>query len=254
MPRARNIKPGFFTNDELAECSPLARLLFIGLWTLSDREGRLNNRPKRIKAEVLPFDECDVSALINELEQSGFLVQYESFGHKLIQINNFGKHQRPHHNEQKSTIPAPSTCDQGKKRLRPRRVPLALNVDTGYLNVDTSDQRVSGPDENDVGSEANDLLRLLGNPDDAKFVWQVGWLVAAGDLTKAVAVDAAAGPRAVGGVGNPVGYFRRSLENAVGDEALASLLSKVPRFDPEEAQPMPFAFELASALALTEEP
>ena len=39
MSRSRNIKPGFFKNEHLAECQPLARLLFIGLWTLADREG-----------------------------------------------------------------------------------------------------------------------------------------------------------------------------------------------------------------------
>ena len=39
--RARDIKPGFFKNDQLAECSMAARLLFPGLWMLADREGRL---------------------------------------------------------------------------------------------------------------------------------------------------------------------------------------------------------------------
>jgi hypothetical protein len=53
--RSRNIKPGFFLNDELAECEPLARILFAGLWCIADREGRLEDRPKRIKAEVLPY-------------------------------------------------------------------------------------------------------------------------------------------------------------------------------------------------------
>ena len=50
MARARNIKPGFFANENLAECDPLARLLFAGLWCLADREGRLEDRPKRIAA------------------------------------------------------------------------------------------------------------------------------------------------------------------------------------------------------------
>jgi len=48
MARSRNIKPGFFRNEMLAECSPLARLLFAGLWCLADRFGRLEDRPKRI--------------------------------------------------------------------------------------------------------------------------------------------------------------------------------------------------------------
>ena len=52
MARARNIKPGFFTNDELVELPFATRLLFIGLWTIADREGRMVDRPKKIKMEI----------------------------------------------------------------------------------------------------------------------------------------------------------------------------------------------------------
>ena len=65
--RARNIKPGFFKNEDLAECSPWARLCFAGLWTLADRDGRLEDRPKRIKAELFAFDAVDVDPLLGEL-------------------------------------------------------------------------------------------------------------------------------------------------------------------------------------------
>ncbi|MCX8018393.1 MAG: hypothetical protein N2690_10910, partial [Rhodocyclaceae bacterium] len=58
--RARNIKPGFYKNEDLAECSVWARLIFPGLWMMADRDGRLEDRPKRIKAELLPFDAVDV--------------------------------------------------------------------------------------------------------------------------------------------------------------------------------------------------
>ena len=36
MARTRSIKPSFFKNEYLAECEPMARLLFVGLWTLAD--------------------------------------------------------------------------------------------------------------------------------------------------------------------------------------------------------------------------
>ncbi|SPP31372.1 hypothetical protein ARAF_0496 [Arsenophonus endosymbiont of Aleurodicus floccissimus] len=55
MVRARNIKPGFFSNDDLAECEALARLLFAGLWTIADREGRLEDKHRKIKVMVLPM-------------------------------------------------------------------------------------------------------------------------------------------------------------------------------------------------------
>jgi len=42
--RSRNIKPGFFKNEIIAEMPTETRLLFIGLWLLADREGRLEDR------------------------------------------------------------------------------------------------------------------------------------------------------------------------------------------------------------------
>ena len=64
MARARNIKPSFFTNEDLVELPFEDRLLFIGLWTLADREGRLEDRPKRIKMAVFPADNVDVDAQV----------------------------------------------------------------------------------------------------------------------------------------------------------------------------------------------
>ena len=107
MARSRNIKPGFFLNDELAECEPLARLLFAGLWCIADREGRLEDRPKRIKAEVLPYDDCDIDQLLNQLAEHGFIIRYEIDGCQYIQTVNFLKHQNPHYKESESIIPPP---------------------------------------------------------------------------------------------------------------------------------------------------
>ena len=107
MARSRNIKPGFFSNDVLAECEPLARLLFAGLWTIADREGRLEDRPKRIKAELLPYDDCNIDALLDALHSKGFILRYSVENQQLIQILAFTKHQNPHKNEVHSTLQQP---------------------------------------------------------------------------------------------------------------------------------------------------
>ena len=107
MARSRNIKPGFFMNDELAEIDPLGRILFAGLWCIADREGRLEDRPKRIKAEVLPYDDCDVNDLLDQLAKHDFIIRYGVDGERYIQVSNFSKHQNPHKNEATSIIPAP---------------------------------------------------------------------------------------------------------------------------------------------------
>lgn len=98
-------------NEELAEVEPLGRLLFAGLWCIADRKGRLEDRPKRIKAEVLPYDDCDVDELLNQLAGRGFIVRYEVDGKWYIQVINFTKHQNPHKNEKDSEIPAPEHSD-----------------------------------------------------------------------------------------------------------------------------------------------
>lgn len=107
MARSRNIKPGFFMNDELAEIEPLGRLLFAGLWCIADREGRLEDRPRRIKAEVMPYDNCDINGLLDQLAGRGFITRYKVDGERYIQVVNFAKHQNPHYKEVPSEIPAP---------------------------------------------------------------------------------------------------------------------------------------------------
>jgi uncharacterized protein YlbG (UPF0298 family) len=99
MPRSRNIKHNFFVNDELAEIDPLGRLLFIGLWTIANYNGDLEYKPKKIKALVLPYDECDIEELMINLDKSRFISIYSMHGCKYIHINNFCKHQNPHKNE-----------------------------------------------------------------------------------------------------------------------------------------------------------
>lgn len=96
----------------------MARLLFIGLWCEADREGRMEYRPKRLQAAIFPYDHaCAMDDLIMELEQKGFVKRYSVAGEAYLVVNNFSKHQQPHHKESKSVIPAPEQADsnaQGK--------------------------------------------------------------------------------------------------------------------------------------------
>jgi hypothetical protein len=111
MARIRQIKPEFFLDDELATTSRDGRLLFIGLWTIADREGRLEDRPGKIKAQIFPYD-VDLSyqkidALLSNLYELNFIIRYQINTHKYIQIRSFSKHQHCHVKESPSTIQAP---------------------------------------------------------------------------------------------------------------------------------------------------
>jgi hypothetical protein len=153
MARARNIKPAILINEDLAALPMSTRWLFVGLWMLADREGRLEDRPRRIKAEVFPYDDVDVDEALASLASSAFIQRYTAFGQAYIQVTNFKKHQRPHSNEAASEIPPPptdgvgasekapespqniETANQGEQHGTPRLA--ALRPDTGYLIPDS---------------------------------------------------------------------------------------------------------------------
>ncbi|EQA1694547.1 hypothetical protein O1E46_RS20820 [Enterobacter hormaechei] len=128
MARSRNIKPGFFTNDELAECSPHARLLFAGLWTIADKEGRLDDRPKKVKALVLPFDNVDCDELLQQLHDRKFIQRYQVQDGAYIQITNWKKHQNPHCKEAPSEIPEYCEADTKQEEEQVKEVESTVQV------------------------------------------------------------------------------------------------------------------------------
>lgn len=155
MARARNIKPGVMTNEGLSEIRPLARLLFIYLWMLADKSGRLEDRPKRIKAQALPYDNIEVEELLSELHRAGFLIRYTVENYNYIQIVNFEKHQNPHVREQASEIPSPvevtakavTKHDQGSAEASPRSpdslIPSSLIPDSISPELIAQDDDIS---------------------------------------------------------------------------------------------------------------
>lgn len=133
MARARNIKPGFFKNPELVELRYEVRLLFIGLWTMCDREGRMEDRPKKIKMELFPADNIDIDAALSELHANNFVLRYEVNNIKLIQVVNFLKHQKPHHQEKASELPPPLEPEPARTK---ERVNPSDSLNTDSLNTD----------------------------------------------------------------------------------------------------------------------
>jgi hypothetical protein len=161
--RTRSVKPGFFKNEVLAALPPYDQLLFIGLWMLADREGRLEDRPKRIKAEIFPYEALDVEASLSRLAEAGFVLRY---GPGFIQIVNFHKHQAPHYKEIPSVIP-PAPEQENRYRNAPiseRKRQQIFDRDgracvkcrsTDDLSIDHIHPRTMG------GSSADDNLQTL---------------------------------------------------------------------------------------------
>ena len=128
MARARSLKPALFRNEILGTADPFYTLLFESLWLIADREGRLEDRPIRIKADTFPYREgIDIDVMLTWLHDNGFIIRYDSRNYasgsgknashsRFIQIVNFLKHQNPHRNEAESIIPAYSSdCENSRK-------------------------------------------------------------------------------------------------------------------------------------------
>lgn len=157
--RARNIKPGFFRNEQLMQIPPLGRLLFAGLWCLADREGRLYDRPNQIKWDVLPADDCDVNALLDDLATRGFIHRYCVGKTRYIEVVNFLRHQHPHYKEAASTLPPP-TISPSQNSPSTRLIP-----DCGYSDCGYSDSWYS-PSQPSDRIEAFDTASRSASPDD----------------------------------------------------------------------------------------
>jgi len=136
--RIRTVKPELFKHEDLydleRESGLPIRLAFIALFTVADREGRFKWRPRTLKIECLPYDECDFSRVLDALATRGFVVKYASgeeiFGH----IPSFNRHQVVNNRESPSDIPSPndnSILTRGARVLDAWSTPLVQDQGEG---------------------------------------------------------------------------------------------------------------------------
>jgi hypothetical protein len=166
--RARNIKPSIWENEFLSDCEPLARLLFIGLWAVADREGRLENRPRRLKHQILGYDDCDVDSMLDQLVAKGLITRYEVGGATYILVNGFSRHQRPHPNEAKSVLPAPPDSESASADAS-----SPTGSKSGARGKARSTREKDGPNPSDPGimnpeSERGNAPKRAQTPQDSE--------------------------------------------------------------------------------------
>lgn len=138
--RARNLKPGLFKNEKLGSADPLLTILFEGLWCMADREGRLEDRPLRICAEVFPYrravNEKKADSMLDWLQTQEFIARYEVGGERFIQVLAFTRHNSPHPRERPSEIPV-LTVVRPIARLAPESGEARKRHDTAHLNPES---------------------------------------------------------------------------------------------------------------------
>lgn len=95
MARIRSTHPEQWTDDDFVSCSPLARLLGLGIRNYTDDNGIFEWNPTKLKMRVLPADNADVPALLDELVASRQVYHYTVEGKEYGIVRNFTRFQKP---------------------------------------------------------------------------------------------------------------------------------------------------------------
>lgn len=159
MARIRTIKPEFFIHEGLfdleQETGLPVRVAFAGLFTVADRKGRFEWRPRRLKAAVLPYDDIDFSRVLDALTTRGFLVRYASQGRTFGAIPSWDKHQVVNNREKCSEFPEPpQVIDEKEQMTRPPRVPHASPTPLGNGQAEGEGEQEGERDSEPIGSSA----------------------------------------------------------------------------------------------------
>lgn len=156
MARARIIKPSFFQHEDLAELTPLERLFFIGLWTVADYKGCVEWRPKRLKIQLMPYDDIDLEQCRSVLERFNFIRSWSDGKRTFVKIINFERHQNPHRNERAKGSDLPDCPEVPPESENPEIV----SVETEEV-TENSRQIAINPDLNRSTRDQNGTARDL---------------------------------------------------------------------------------------------
>ena len=146
MPRIRTIKPEFWGDEKLAPMPPIDRLVFLGLVSLADDQGRLVDNLKTIDGAIFSETEDSSRDSLAALASAGRIVRYTAAsGQKLIQVANWSKHQKVDH-PKRELLHGPTAED------------VVLSVDTAN-GISSRERRASTSHEpREIGApHTNDL-------------------------------------------------------------------------------------------------
>lgn len=150
MARIRTIKPEFWTSAQIIECSPMARLLFVGMWNFADDAGRMTYSAKTLKAQIYPSDNLspdDIARMIDELSSNGLVERYTVDNKQYISIT--GWHHQKIDRPKPSKIPEPIVETSAMDRRE-----IATDLILPNLKKDAAEASASLPSDQD-----SDLFR-----------------------------------------------------------------------------------------------
>lgn len=98
MPRRRMIDPQIWRNEKVGSLPDAGRLLFIGIFSQADDDGRLKASPRFLMASIFPYDkdktEDDVRNLRDRCAELGLIRVYSNSKEEYLNIPGWREHQQ----------------------------------------------------------------------------------------------------------------------------------------------------------------
>lgn len=102
MARKRMIDPNIWQSEDFGKLSTLAKIVFIGLFSLADDEGRGRCNPVYLKSTLFPYEEnirsADINKTLSEISSNMSVILYSYNGssyYSLLSWDTFQKIDRP---------------------------------------------------------------------------------------------------------------------------------------------------------------
>lgn len=113
--RIRSVKPEYWTDRITGRWPPDVKLLYIGLWNVSDDQGRFEWDLDLLRARLDPFGVFPrLQGALADLEGTGRVQKYEVDGQVYGLIPTFERHQKP----QRPTVSRLPPPPEGAKALK----------------------------------------------------------------------------------------------------------------------------------------
>lgn len=109
MARRRLVDPNTWHSGHFKRLRFQQRLLWLGIITLADDEGKLKGEPAFIRAAIFPFDAISLKKIeqdLAQIQQEGLIERYALGGDLYIRIIKWNTYQKPSH-PTPSKIPDP---------------------------------------------------------------------------------------------------------------------------------------------------
>lgn len=163
----RMITSNIWEDDFIVSLSFFNRLVWIGLITIADDQGRLQDSANLIRSKMFPMDDVslkDIEGALVEFCKADKITRYIADNKKLIQIVHWWKHQTPRWASKSIYQPPPEWIDRVRCHITGNKL-LTVNWDseggyianyiagntTPYVNDNVNDD-VKVKDDDDIGA------------------------------------------------------------------------------------------------------